>query len=117
MPSDISPIALVIFAILAAACSGTPRSVQPAAGTAAQPKPAPEMPADVDLKLVKAGYSVLRRHGEVFYCRNEIITGNRIETRVCLTAAQIQIEKQDVIKAKDLLDHGNNRCVAGSCPN
>jgi hypothetical protein len=115
MPSDIRPITVVIFALSAAACSGTPRSAEPAAGTAAQPKPAPQTPADVDLSLVKAGYSVRRLHGEVFYCRTEVITGNRIASQVCLTAAQIQGEKQDVIKARDILDHGNNRCVAGSC--
>jgi hypothetical protein len=130
MPSDIKPIALVIFATLAAACSGTPRTAGPAVGSAAQSNQAPQTLAaasnapdtattaksDIDLSLVKAGYSVLRRHGEVFYCRNEIITGNRIASRVCLTAAQIQDEKQDVTKAKDLLNHPNNRaCLAASC--
>jgi hypothetical protein len=117
MPADITPIAVVIFAIMAAACSSTPRTAKPAVGTAGQAKPTTQTPADVDLSLVKRGYSVRRLHGEVFYCRNEVITGNRISSQVCLTAAQIQGEKQDVIKAKDLLDHGNNRCVAGSCPN
>jgi hypothetical protein len=129
VPSDIKPIALVIFATLAVACCGEPRTAEPAGGTAAQPKPAPQTLAaasnapatatvpssDVDLNLVKAGYSVLRRHNEVFYCRNEIITGNRIVTRVCLTAAQIQDEKHDVAKAKDIMNQPTNRCVGASC--
>ena len=129
MPSDLKPIALVIFATLAVACAGAPRSAEPAVGNVALPKSAPQSfaasknaPAtavvpssDVDPNLVKSGYSVLRRHNEVFYCRNEIITGNRIATRVCLTAAQIQDEKQDVTKAKDILNHPSYRCMGAAC--
>jgi len=144
MPSDIKQIALVVFATLAAACSSTPatstsRTDEPAVGTAAPQQSAPQTraaagnapaiapgtasaaaaaPASVvDASLVKAGYSVMRRHGEVLYCRNEVITGQRIGTRICLTAAQIQDEKQNVTKAKDLLNQSSNRCVGASCNN
>ncbi|HEY2676228.1 MAG TPA: hypothetical protein VGI65_04610 [Steroidobacteraceae bacterium] len=133
MPSDIKPIVSIIFATLAVACSSAPRTADPALGTAAQPKAAPQMVAaantapatapaaatapnsDVDQNLVKAGYSVLRRHNAVYYCRTEIITGNRIATRVCLTAAQIQDEKQDVTKAKDIMNHPTFKCLGMSC--
>lgn len=144
MPSDIKQIALVVFATLAAACSSTPatstsRTDEPAVGTATPQQSAPQTraaagnapaiapgtasaaaaaPASVvDASLVKAGYSVMRRHGEVLYCRNEVITGQRIGTRICLTAAQIQDEKQNVTKAKDLLNQSSNRCVGASCNN
>jgi hypothetical protein len=131
MPADIKSIALVVSAILTAGCSGSARIAAPAPGAGAQPKPASQTLAaaksapaaatppgsDVDHKLVKAGYSVMRRHNQVFYCRNEIITGNRIGTRVCLTAAQIQDEKQDVTKAKDLLNQPSYRCLGASCNN
>ena len=144
MPSDIKQIALVVFANLAAACSSTPatstsRTDEPAVGTATPQQSAPQTraaagnapaiapgpasaaaaaPASVvDASLVKAGYSVMRRHGEVLYCRNEVITGQRIGTRICLTAAQIQDEKQNVTKAKDLLNQSSNRCVGASCNN
>jgi hypothetical protein len=110
MPSDIKPIALVIFATLAAACSSTPA---PQTLAAAGNAPA----GAVDASLVKAGYSVMRRHGEVLYCRNEVITGQRIGTRICLTAGQIQDEKQNVTKAKDLLNQPSYRCVGASCNN
>jgi hypothetical protein len=128
MPSDIKPIVLVVFATLAAACSspratGTSRTDEPAAGnapaiapgTASAPAAAPA--GVVDANLVKAGYSVMRRHGEVLYCRNEVITGQRIGTRICLTAGQIQDEKQNVTKAKDLLTQPANRCLGTSCNN
>jgi hypothetical protein len=108
MPSDLKPIALLISTTLAAACSSTPRSAEPAVA-------APT--GEVDASLVKAGYSVMRRHDQVFYCRNEIITGNRIGTRVCLTAAQIQDEKQDVTKAKDIMNQPSYRCMGASCNN
>jgi hypothetical protein len=133
MPSDLKSIALAISATLSVACASTPRTAGPAAGTAAQPKRAPQTLAaassatapatvaaappagDVDASLVKAGYSVMRRHDQVYYCRNEIITGNRIATRVCLTAAQIQDEKQDVTKAKDIMNHPTYQCLGGGC--
>ena len=126
MRSDIKRIVLVVSATLAAACSGTPRTADPAAPTAA---PAPQTLAaangapaaatapssDVDASLVKAGYSVLRRHDQLLYCRNETITGNRIATRVCLTAAQIQDEKQVVAKTKDKLNQPSNHCLGPEC--
>jgi hypothetical protein len=113
MTADIKSIALVISATLTAGCSGTARIAEANSVPAAATTPSSE----VDHNLVKAGYSVLRRHNEVFYCRNEIITGNRIGTRVCLTAAQIYDEKQDVTKAKDLLNQPSYRCLGASCNN
>jgi hypothetical protein len=130
MPSDIKPITLVIVATLATACSATPRTAEPAVGTAAQPQPAPQAVAaanhasaaarapagDVDASLVKEGYSVLRRRDQVLYCRTEIITGNRIATRICLTAAQIQDQKHDLVKSKDLLNGASlGHCVGSTC--
>jgi hypothetical protein len=124
----------MVFASLAAACSSTPpRQTLAAAGNA--PAIAPDTASTaaaasaaaasaaaasagaVDANLVKAGYSVMRRHGEVLYCRNEVITGQRIGTRICLTAGQIQDEKQEVSKAKDLLNQPSYRCVGLSCKN
>jgi hypothetical protein len=127
MRSDIKAMALVICATLGSACSSPARVAESAVGTAPRPQPAPQAvavasgtpatasaaPGDVD--LVKAGYSVMRRHGQVLYCRNEIITGGRIATRICLTAAQIQAEKQDVAKAKDLMNDHYNRCMGPEC--
>ena len=133
MACDIKQIALVVFAMLAAACSSTPATGRSAPQTLAAAGNAPAIapgtasntaaasdaatpPAGVvDAGLVKAGYSVMRRRGEVLYCRNEVITGQRIATRICLTAAQIQVEKQNVTKAKDLMDQSSNRCVKHSC--
>ena len=123
MPPHIKRIALIVSATLAAACSGTPRIAEPAANnatadaTATSPAAAAAPTSDVDASLVKAGNTVQRRHDQVFYCRNEIITGNRIGTRVCLTAAQIQDEKQDATKAKDLMNKPNNRCSGPECVN
>ncbi len=134
MPSDIKKIALVVFAMWVAACSSTPApqtlaaaANAPAIAPGTAPAPAPAAVAApgavvapagvVDAGLVKAGYSVMRRHGEVLYCRNEVITGERIATRICLTAAQIQVEKQNVTKAKDLLNQPSYQCMGASCKN
>jgi hypothetical protein len=111
MPSDIKQIAPVVFATLAAACN----TADTASGTASTGTAAPA--GAVDVSLVKAGYSVMRHHGEVLYCRNEVITGQRIGTRICLSSAQIQTERQNVTKAKDLLSQPANRCLGASCNN
>lgn len=115
MRFDIKAIAFGISTTLAAACSGMP----PAANNAPATAPVSAVaPADkVDASLVKAGYSVLMRHDQVFYCRNETITGQRIGTRVCLTAAQLQAERQNVREAKDLLNHPSYNCQGASCNN
>jgi hypothetical protein len=143
MRSHIKPVALLIFAAMATACSSTPadtsRTDEHAVGAAASQPSAPQTlaaagkasaiapgtpvaaaaaPADeVDPRLVKAGYAVVRRKGAIFYCRNEVITGQRIGSRVCLTAGQIQDEKQNVNKAKDLLSQPSYYCVGASCSN
>lgn len=138
MRTDIKTIALVICSALAVACSGTPRTSPPGAATVTQPQQAPPAlvtannaatttatgtatttatAGDVDPKLVKAGYSVMRRHGEVYYCRNEIITGQRIGSRICLTAGQIQDEQQNVTKAKDMMNQPSYQCLGASCNN
>jgi hypothetical protein len=118
MPSDLRRIALALVATLAAACSSTPAPQTLAVlgnGPAVTPDATP--PSVVDANLVKAGYSVMRRRGEILYCRNEVITGQRIGTRICLTEAQIQVEKQNVTKARDLLNQPANRCLGASCNN
>lgn len=113
MPSDFKPLALAVFAALAAACSSTaPRTL-----AAAAPAAAASSASVVDANLVKAGYSVMRRQGVVLYCRNEVITGQRIASQICLTAGQIQDEKQNVSKAKDLLNQPSYRCLGISCKN
>jgi hypothetical protein len=123
MRSGNKAIVLVIAATLAEACSSSPRTAKPQstpqtlAAASGAPAAGGAPAGDVDASLVKQGYSVLRRHDEVFYCRTEIITGNRISTRICLTAGQIQDEKHDVMKAKDILNTPANRCVGALCNN
>jgi hypothetical protein len=131
MLHDLRTIPFIASCAILAGCSGAPRTAEPGVSAAAPTQPAPQTIAaannapatapaaarasDVDASLVKAGYSVMRRHDVVLYCRNEIITGQRIATRVCLTAAQIQTEKQNVTKANDLMRQGGNRCVKPAC--
>lgn len=118
MAYDSRPMVLLTFCEILAACSSTPAgkpattvaTTQPSAGSA---QAAPS--GDVDPSLVKAGYRVLKRNNQVLYCRSETITGQRIATQVCLTAAQIQTEKQNVTKARDLMSQGGNRCVKPAC--
>jgi hypothetical protein len=138
MFSDFRSVALLALCASLAACAATLPTAKPmvvsaapappASVTASSPSNTPAPPAttpsapattppvsDVDANLVKAGYSVMRRHAQVYYCRNEIITGQRIGTRVCLTAEQIQSERQNVKKAQDMLTHPGDRCTQPMC--
>jgi hypothetical protein len=134
MLSDFRSIVLLAICASLEACAGTPPTPTPSVGTAAPAQPASmsvsapsNTPAaapataasasDVDANLVKSGYSVMRRHSQIYYCRNEIITGQRIGTRVCLTVEQIQNEKQNVTKAQDVLSHPGDRCTKPMCVN
>jgi hypothetical protein len=124
---------IVVISTALAACSGTPHRAtvvaaappQPAAIASGAANDAPATaPAQtaasaekVDPNLVKAGYSVVRRNDQILYCRTEVITGQRIGTRICLTAAQIQSEKQNVTKARDLMNQSNYSCMGTACSN
>jgi hypothetical protein len=95
---------IVVISTALAACSGAPRRAtvvaaappQPAAIASATANNAPATaPAEttasaerVDPNLVEAGYLVVRRNDQILYCRTEIVTGQRIGTRICLTAAE-----------------------------
>jgi hypothetical protein len=112
-----------------AACSSAARTAPPAVASAAPPQAAPKALVaghaspttapdaaairtdEVDPSLLKAGYKVMRYQGQILYCRTEVLTGQRIGTRVCLSAAQLQAEKQNVTKARDIMNGGNNRCL------
>ena len=84
---------------LISACAGSParvsappvRSANPGGSSAAKQSPAAaSSQSDVDNALRKRGYKPALYRGERVYCRNEAITGSNLETRVCLTARQIE---------------------------
>jgi len=89
----------VLAALLMAACAGPPvrvsapqaRSADPGGPSAAkQPPDAVNSQPDVDDAMRKRGYKPALYRGERVYCRNETITGSNLETKVCLTARQIE---------------------------
>ena len=61
----------------------------------------PNSKSDVDNALRKRGYKPALYRGERVYCRNETITGSNLETKVCLTARQIEDLERS---GKDMLD-------------
>lgn len=56
--------------------------------------------ADVDSAMRKRGYKPALYRGERVYCRNEMITGSNLQTKVCLTARQIEDQERS---GKDML--------------
>jgi hypothetical protein len=110
---------IVVLLVALAACSGTARKATPAAraqaGAQSASPPVAAAPggdaAGVDRSLLKDGYSVVRRNGQVLYCRSQSVTGTKFSDRVCLTAAQIHKEQEDAQQAKDTL----NKARAAQC--
>jgi hypothetical protein len=65
---------------------------------------------DVDNAMRKRGYKPAIYQGERVYCKNEPITGSNLESKVCLTAVQIEDQER---AAKDIL---NRNRPAGCSP-
>lgn len=107
----------VLAIVLNAACSS---SSQPRVSPAPQSPPAAAAPsatlagvsapnssagapaqADVDRAMRKRGYKPALYRGERVYCRDEVLTGSNLASKVCLTAEQIaDLERsgQDLLK-------------------
>jgi hypothetical protein len=70
------------------------------ASAAVQPPDAANAQTDVDNAMRKRGYKPALYRGERVYCRNEALTGSNLETKVCLTARQIEDQER---LGKDML--------------
>ena len=85
---------------LSSACSSSsPRVPPPQQVRSANPGAANTQP-DVDNAMRKRGYKSALYRGERVYCRKETITGSNLETKVCLTARQIEDQERS---GKDML--------------
>jgi hypothetical protein len=71
---------------------------------------------DVDEAMRKRGYKPMVYRGERVYCRNEALTGSNLQSKVCLTAKQIEDLEQS---GKDILNRnrqaGCSPTMKGSC--
>lgn len=57
--------------------------------------------SDVDNAMRQRGYKPALYRGKRIYCRNEVLTGSNLASKVCLTAQQIDDQER---AAKDILD-------------
>jgi len=94
---------------LLSACAGSPARVSappvrpagPVGSSAAnQPPDLANSQSDVDNAMRKRGYQPALYRGERVYCRSEAITGSNLETKICLTARQIEDQERS---GKDML--------------
>jgi hypothetical protein len=85
-----------------------PKGVDTLAST--QPAAVDRSQADVDIAMRKQGYKPATFRGERVYCRNETLTGSNLESKVCLTAEQIESQER---AGKDIL---NGNRAAGRPP-
>jgi len=75
---------------------------QAASNSAGDAKLASRYPPGTNLDLIKRGYSVGQKNGDLVYCRSEAPTGSRFTQKVCLSEAQI---RENEARAKDALMH------------
>jgi hypothetical protein len=105
----------VCTVLLASACSSSlPRDTPPqhvvADSAANGAKPDPKRSDILDEEMRKRGYKATIYRGERVYCRNEALTGSNLESKVCLTARQIEDQERS---GKDIL---NRNRPAGCSP-
>jgi hypothetical protein len=103
-------LSVVAFSGCASRPAGVPAQPPAAQPSAAQPPAAQSAPGTAQTSatdapagnpdLIKQGYRVAMRRGEVVYCRKDMLTGTRFPSEVCLTEFQIKDISQ---RAKDSL--------------
>ena len=95
---------------LASACASPPPQPPRTHASAAGAEHSGDSPQfDADAAMRKRGYKPAIYRGERVYCRNEMITGSNLQSRVCLTARQIADQER---AGKDIVS-GNH---PAACP-
>jgi hypothetical protein len=85
----------VLCAALTCACSSAVTRAAAAHSTPpGRPSDAAAPQADVDSAMRKRGYTPGLYQGERVYCRKETLTGSNLESKVCLTAKQIEDQER-----------------------
>jgi len=125
----------VLSIALNCACSSSfPRAVPapasppalPAASPTSHPSPPNRLPdaaasqTDVDIAMRKRGYQLAILRGKRVYCRNEMLTGSNLATKICQTAEQIDEEeragREILLRARpDGCQPTNQPMKAGGC--
>lgn len=111
----------VLAVSLSVACSSSPSRLPPppqappadpsggSAAPARQPDSA-DSRTNLDDEMIKRGYKPALYRGERVYCRNEVLTGSNLASKICLTADQIEDRERT---GKDIL---NGNRPAGCMP-
>src|SRR5277367_4506469 len=100
-PSKVPVFALLLAALLAAACAHVPQ--EPSAAVAAA----------VNREWVKRGYQVATLNGQTFFCRYDAVTGTQFRTKVCLTDEQVNAEVQAAQGVADFLNQAHGIDCSG----
>ena len=67
--------------------------------------------------LIQAGYKATSVKGEIYYCREEQVTGTSFKRKVCLTEAQLKDQERKVKELQDRMmrQQANPGCSGSSC--
>lgn len=115
----------ITLALLVASCAAPPTKT-PAASVAPRAQPqgvnAAGAAADgagaavVNARLVRQGYQVTRRGGQVVYCRTESATGTMLSKTVCLTELEVKQQAETAQQSRDTLHQPlTPKCLGAVC--
>jgi hypothetical protein len=111
------------LALLVASCSAPPTKT-PAASVApaAQPQAVNAAGAGgagaavVNARLVRQGYQVMRRGGQLVYCRTESVTGTMLSKTTCLTELEVKQQAETAQQSRDALHQPlTPKCLGAVC--
>jgi hypothetical protein len=79
----------VCTALLASACSSS-LSRNSSTSAPVQPPNLADSRIKMDNDMRNQGYQPMTSRGERVYCRDEVLTGSNLKSKICLTAKQIE---------------------------
>jgi hypothetical protein len=87
-------VPFLVTAVQLTGCASTGGAASPARTVAAPAPPAVTAGDSKTLADVPYGFQLVVQKGEEYYCKREVITGSRTNTRdICLTKAQMEAQR------------------------
>jgi hypothetical protein len=72
--------------------------------------------AVVNARLVRQGYQVMRRGGQLVYCRTESVTGTMLSKTTCLTELEVKQQAETAQQSRDALHQPlTPKCLGAVC--
>jgi hypothetical protein len=129
---NLKPFGIASLVVMLTACSSQPAqptknavapaaaapvAAAPAAAAAAAPVSGDSNGPQVNRTLLQAGYKPTTIKGEIYYCRQEMVTNTAFKKKVCLNESQIADEEKKIkqMQQEMLRQRSNPGCNGPGC--